>query len=843
MADRRGILIPLIILGFLFFSPDPGRPAAGRFNERPRVEDVVAEEQRSLWTLQNSTYDALGRGEDERRLNLTGLEPDRGYAWNALPTVKARAQEQLEYALGDAGKQALEQGRSVSGEVGLYQNVTGYVHGKWVRSKVQESVAIPQLNLSNYAPQDPFGLVRPTPFARNITGNEGDVRLRLREKDPAQYGGPFYGVNITMISAELTLQDNESGSEEELQVRGVYYSDFGQAVMTTTSDKFAGIFMLPHFALSERAFPAAKSLLNESIPRTIKRQLQGTLDQINPWTPNVNGLPTSPFDPPSCELIIYLQQLPPTGTTAAAYTTSLLSFLERELRFPTGAFLPPAPELRFSMLVFSPDCGYVLESKGEPDYVPSEGKQLTGPKIEVLYKNGRHHLTIFTLTLLAQIFLLLRQMREASTPSTRSRISFYTVAMLTYGDGFVMMTFLMGSLFIPGLWVNLSGTAFLAFISASFFGMRFLLDIWTGQAPERAQQAREEAEEERLRLERVRAHLVRIRAEREARVAVAAEQPDTADANVVATPPPPPLPRVAVTTQTMPDSLLLPATTQRPTDTGATPVFMPSDQQGLEPIAQPQGALDQLLTAPEARLASFGSLYTRFYLLLLGTLFISLNAASWPAGPRRFYFTTLSLAYLSFWLPQILRNVQRNCRHALNSEFVVGQSILRLVPFAYFYGYKHNVLFAAQDFYGLSLLVIWLWIQVVVLASQELLGPRWFIRKDWAPPAYDYHPVLREDEEGATMPLGLSEARAADVSAPTSPLVDRRASLGSLPTARRSSLPEKAKAKGRRVFDCAIASKISRCQSSKLEDRAMLVVWEAWVFGGVDEVSAAMSGL
>lgn len=805
MADRRGILVPLIILGFIFFSPDPGRAPGGRYEERrPSIEDAIAEEQKLLSVLQNSTYGTLG-GDYSHVLNFTGLEPDRGYAWEAFPKVKERAQEQLEYALGDVGKQALEQGRPVTGDVGLYQNVTGYVRGKWARSKVQESVHIPQLNLSSYAAEGPFGAMQPTPFGRNITGSDGDVRLRFHEMEqpqPERYTGPYGTINVTTIGAELTLLDTQSGKEHELQVRGVYSLDLGQAIMTTTSDKFAGIFILPHFALSEYTFPATKTLINESISATIEHQKQGALVGTNPWSANIDGSSTPRFETPNCELVVYLQQLPPTGTTAA-YSSSLLSFLEREMRFPTGAYLPSAPELRFSMLAFSPDCGYVLESKGEPDYVPQEGKHLTGPKVEVQLNNGRHHLLVFTLALGAQMVLLMRQMREASTPSTRSRVSFYTIAMLALGDGFATMTFLLVSLFIAGLWVNLIGTAFLAFVSVSFFGMRFLMDIWTVQAPERARRAREEAEEERQRQERFNAALERIRADRRA---TTGGRPTAGD-RPAATPEPainPAATNAAPTpsAQTIPGSLPLPlpVTAQRPTDTGATPVFMPSDQEVLESVAQP-GATANGTAQREPQPTSFGSLYMRFYLLLLATLFLSLNAASWPAGPRRAYFTTLALLYTSFWIPQINRNVQRNCRHALNWEFIIGQSVFRLIPFAYFYGYKYNVLFAVQDYLSLAVLAIWLWVQIVILGSQELIGPRWFVRKDWAPPAYDYHPVLREDEEGATMPIGFREATTG--SAPTSPLLERRASLGST-AVRRGSIAKEIKERGKRIFDCAI---------------------------------------
>ncbi|KAK3697838.1 hypothetical protein LTR37_017229 [Vermiconidia calcicola] len=827
MADRRGILVPLVILAFIFLSPDPVRQNPNQFNHRPSFEDVIAEEQRSLSELQNSTYnERVFTDKNAALLNLTGLEPDRGYSWDPLPQVQDKARKWLGYAGVEDVDKALELEIS---DAPLYRNVTGSVHGSWVRSKLEGEIAAPNVNLTEYTPPGPFGPMVPRAFRRNITGEGGDVRLRFHEKPTSQ----DTTVNLdptdgTRMDVEMTISDELTGNEYDLRLLGTYIPSIGQAMLTTTSDKFAGIFMLPHMAMSQRIFEASRGVLNESISNTIQRQIDGELERRNPWSPTLEGATESPYSMPECEYVVYLQQLAPDLPITKS-RSAVLSFLESELRFPTGAFIPRAPALRFAMTAFSPDCGFVIESKGPPDYVPQEGEHLTGPKVEVLYNSSRNHLLLFTLALGLQLFLLMRQMREASTPSTRSRISFYTIAMLSLGDGFTTMAFLLTSIFINGLWVNLVSTAFLAFVSVSFFGMRFLMDIWAVQAPERIARARAEAEEERRREEAFQNAIQRLRELREARIAAAAETttttgenrdtsgnertdteqaPTTTDAPqdpatiapANATPQPPAV-------QPPPESLPLPVTAQRPTDTGATPVFMTSDQEGLEPVAQPNTAATG---APPVALQvqSFGSLYTRFYLLLLGSLFVSLNAASWPASARRLYFTSLAFAYLSFWLPQLKRNVQRNCRHALNWEFIIGQSGLRLIPFAYFYGYKHNVLFAEVDYTSLALLALWVWIQILLLASQEFVGPRWFIRQDWAPPAYDYHPILREDEEGATMPIGFSQAAAESSSAPTSPVLDRTSESGRRPSVtskrRDSTAIKETKDKGKRIFDCAI---------------------------------------
>ncbi|EME85720.1 uncharacterized protein MYCFIDRAFT_95973, partial [Pseudocercospora fijiensis CIRAD86] len=719
---------------------------------------VIAEEQRHLSVLSNSSWNPEF-GTQGHTINVTGLEPERDFAWNALPTIKARAREQLEYALGDWGKLALDGDTDLPNPTPLYKNITGIVSGKWKRSAIQENVPIPQLNLTQYAPPSPFGHAgHARPFDRNITGNDGEISVRFAKQDTA-YAAPDR--NATAMSGEIKLTDGETSDVWELQLYGVYFASLGQAIMTTTSSKFSGIFALPHMALSPSNFETARNLLNESISDTIQDQIDAETRSSNPWHSRIEAESENPFGNPDCELVVYLQQLPPVASTQ--YSSSFMDFLERELRFPTGAIMPSAPDMHFSALIFSPDCGYVLESQGPPDDIPQNGDHLTGAKIEVLWKHARQHLLVFSFALALQLFLLMRQMREASTPSTRSRISLYAVTILASNDGFVALTFLLGSLFFQNIWTMLVPVGFLAFASVAFFGMRLVMDIWQVQAPEREQ---------------------RVRAETVA--------PTTTDGTAASTP--------------MPTSTPVTAAAP-PVDTGATPIFMPSDQGGFLPIAQPP--LMNTEAHVRARMPSFASFYAKSYMLMFVSVLFATNSISWPASARRVFITILGMCYLSFWIPQVIRNVQRNCRHALNWEFVFGQSLLRLTPFLYFYAYKYNVVFADHNYYILALLAGWVWIQVVILGSQELLGPRWFIRSSWASPAYDYHPILREDEEGATMPIGFSQAADADDarSTPSSPTADRR--LSSSAITRRASIAkekekETARSKGKRVFDCAI---------------------------------------
>ena len=196
--------------------------------------------------------------------------------------------------------------------------------------------------------------------------------------------------------------------------------------------------------------------------------------------------------------------------------------------------------------------------------------------------------------------------------------------------------------------------------------------------------------------------------------------------------------------------------------------------------------------------AELGTLYSRFCLMLIVLFFITIQFAAARTTYRTIYFDVVSFVYLSFWVPQIYRNTMRNCRRALRWDYVVGTSVARIAPVAYFYMREDNVLFASTDWQAMGVLVGWVWVQVVLLVSQEMLGPRFFVKDGWAPPAYDYHPILREDEEGATMPLNMTTSS-------ESPTVLDASPSGSAEGESTKASGE-SKSKGKKVFDCSICA-------------------------------------
>ena len=789
--DSQRLLLIIFLLVFLFFSPDSRAPSPSQQRE---LSHSVLKERASLDILNASFYGGLDTA-SHRWLNLTGFRLEDGYAWDSLPRIQERARQQHDnifnhhessYDLdgnttepdkssnaGPAERNNTSQGFSTVETVSatarpsMYRNVTGILNGKWARSAVEEVVVNPPLNLSIVAPNVYYTSEK---YNRNITGSAGDLRVQLYEEDNNVLPDPEMAGNI---KAQITIKDEtSSGDGWELTLFGVHYRQQGGIVLSTTSEKFAGIFALPHFTLSQRAFVLGQRLLNHTLLTTIKEQEADLTSVSNPWTSSPNSASESIFPVPHCEIIMYLQQHPVEDVSIS------LDILEHELRCPTGASMPSAPHMRMSALIFSPDCGFVLESQGPPDFAPQQGLHLHGQIQESYLRTAKRCILAFAAVVCGQIFLLMRQMKDTSTPSTRSRVSFYTAAIMALGDGIACLVAMVVGMFVDAVFLPLIATAFLSFICVCFFGMKFLMDIWTVQGPEREEQERvRQRERDRRNATRNTAPAPTTALPSTGITVQSASDPSTASAPVIAT--------------AGADTLPLPVTARRPTDIRASPIIIPPDQD-IDAAQAEDNAMAQTTTQTTLGSArrEMSALYTKFYFLLLGIVFLSLHATTWPTTLRSIYSNIVIFIYLSLWLPQIRRNVIRNCRKALRWEFVLGESLLRLAPVVYFYTVPNNILFIDNDRNAAYAMIAWVWIQIWALVSQEILGPRFFVPNGWAPPAYDYHPILHEDDEeaGATMPIGFTQATAADPSSPS------------------ASKPRESKEKGKKVFDCAICT-------------------------------------
>lgn len=152
------------------------------------------------------------------------------------------------------------------------------------------------------------------------------------------------------------------------------------------------------------------------------------------------------------------------------------------------------------------------------------------------------------------------------------------------------------------------------------------------------------------------------------------------------------------------------------------------------------------------------SLYGRFFFTLIVSIFILLSSLLWPKGIRTVFEYSVLILLNSYWIPQICRNAvkgsdPRRRRHngyqslqngdtnsiPLLWSFIIGTSVLRLVPIVYVFTYPSNVFRHDRDVKFAVLLSLWMLFQLLVLYSQDLLGSRWFLPQHVIPDGYHYH--------------------------------------------------------------------------------------------------------
>jgi hypothetical protein len=691
-------------------------------------------------------------GDAPRYLNLTGFREHDSYAWNDLDYFKDRCRQWSQHAYpSKEGSGDWDHGPVTR----IWQNATGTVHGKWVRRQGSVVKHASDYNLTAIAPHAdwPEGHVE---WGWNVTGSYGTVLLRLQEdaadgvyEEKAGEGKQPGSAGLAReISAVANIQDEAtSASSFAIRLHGVHWPRQGSILLTTTSDKFAGIFGLPHLAPGPDFFQTGQKLLNQTVDKVLRTKERNRFsDPSNPWTPVVEDDVSVLF--PRCEYIMYLQLHPIhpfliVDDRSNPEYVFLADQLENELRFPTGAPNNGIPDLRMSLVAWSPDCSYYLESKGPPLFPSAEGQHLVGVKAEVLLFRTKSWMFGFAAVMMGQLWLLKTQMKESNTPSTLGRISFQTAAMMLLADGLVFACSSAWSLsatntFLPSLILT-----FAAFMSMSI-GSGFLAEIYKNQEPERRNRERE-------------------REQNRGTNEPAAQRASPAPASTI------PL---------APGSLPLPVTAGPP-QAPSPPIIIPSDQDIDAEIAENTASGAAVLptttqTATTAsnnrpRVSAFASISVSFVTLGIVVLILTAMSMSWPPHARAVYLNCLAFTYLSLWVPQIRRNIWRNSRRAFAWRFMVGQSVLRLLPFAYFYLRHDNILFVEPDSVTFAVLVGWVWCQLFVLAVQDVLGPRFGIPKDWMPEVWDYHPVLREDNvEAGGLPIGLVSSGGWG-SAPSSP--------------------------------------------------------------------------
>ncbi|KAI0408217.1 hypothetical protein F4802DRAFT_551069 [Xylaria palmicola] len=772
VQDNARVFFLIFLLFWLASSPDSG---PGLIAGPTQIRNRIAHQRVAQAVLNSTSWgDFAPRLLDDppetepRYLNLTGFREEDHFVWDDLGRFKNRCEEWSRNAVGDPETQQP-----------VWQNATGVVRGVWERSNASVSRTHSSYNLTHISPDVTWNGLN-SDWSRNVTGREGKILVRIDDPEDAMTE-PEPDLKMLRpdeirarhVSTTVTVEDIEgTGNNWDMRLHGVHWPREGVMLFTTTSDKYAGIFGLPHLTTRPDFFESSQALLNRTLGGTLDRKERRTFtDQSDPWASTIDA-PAEMWNPaPHCEYLLYIQihpldqgilQVQPSLTGPENIVKAIYE-IENELRFPRGTPHRSTPQLQMSALLYSPDCAFFLESKGPPAYTPADGEHLVGVKQEVFLHSVSTWLLGLALVIFGQVQLLKLQMRETSTPSTLGRVSFYTGSVMLIADGIIFVGSSAWSLsasntLLPSLVVTC--VSFLSMTISIFF----LSEIYKVQEPE---WRRQERERER-------------------------QSPPAGNASRTQTTPDRPA--------AAPDSVT--------SDSGraaSPPIIIPSDQDIDAEIAEVNNASANNASLPAPATAGtptagsqtsglpISTIFGRFILIAICISFLSLAAITWRPVLRSIYFNVIAFTYLSMWTPQIYRNVHRNCRQALSWQFVVGQSILRLLPIAYFYIWSDNFAFAEPDWTSFALLAGWLWIQIWVLVGQSVLGPRFGLPKGWMPEAWEYHPVLREDNiEAGGLPIGL-------VSAPNSPILERVKSADDSKDRKRTNI---------HIIDCAICREV-----------------------------------
>lgn len=240
------IYVCILFLLFLFVSPDNQRPSASQQQE---LEYLLTQERQALDLLNSTSYGDFDATQS-RWINATGLRQSDKYAWDLLPRVQERAREQQCDILNASpwlhgGRSSRSNFKIEDGEIwlddyngtvtsniqwsGLYENVTGIIRGHWVRSKVTKNYTPPELNLTSITPGIDYSTEQ---FKRNITGREGNLRIKLEEKEKDR--SPEAGL-VREIRAQIVIKDeNSSGDGWEMTLHGIHYLSQGGILLATT---------------------------------------------------------------------------------------------------------------------------------------------------------------------------------------------------------------------------------------------------------------------------------------------------------------------------------------------------------------------------------------------------------------------------------------------------------------------------------------------------------------------------------------------------------------------------------------------------------------------------------
>lgn len=315
--------------------------------------------------------------------------------------------------------------------------------------------------------------------------------------------------------------------------------------------------------------------------------------------------------------------------------------------------------------------------------------EFTGWKTEVLNRKLKNVLTGLLVLVFLQLILYLRQIRITRTPGQLASISLKSLYLLGYQDSLLALMFLLISTLIEDLYLLLASIAVVSFIMCGIFELRFMVAVATTQVNERGASWWE---------------ILRG---------------STRDNN---------------------------NDNENNTDTTETPTGTPLPTNNQTPNTALGATVQTPVVTYSEETAFSNSIFAIGFTLTLISTFMILNALIWRTKYRKIFEYVGFIFTNSYWVPQFFRNTLKNRRKSFSWEFVLGSSLIRLIPVAYFCLVSSNPLRHHFDPILVLTIFSWLFIQIFAMFLQSKLGPRFWVNEKWLPKAYDYQPVLSMKE-------------------------------------------------------------------------------------------------
>ncbi|WAR55391.1 hypothetical protein PtB15_6B132 [Puccinia triticina] len=297
------------------------------------------------------------------------------------------------------------------------------------------------------------------------------IDFNLREAAPE-----LVRANTSLVRGSMYISSGDS-KDVILEVEGIHLQNEGKFYLRAYPSR---IYLDTRIHLSSALDIPAEYLLNHSLshpPSPEQTQIgQAIVADYTHWIEKIKkilkkgDLPRDnverdgfEHDSPNCTFLIY-GGLTPLSTTNTQTAESLMEY-ERSLVEPTGASLaaPSPAHPIFQALMVSPNCGLVLES--------GEMAVLLGPSF---WTKARNYGWVAGLVLGLQCWLLVWQMDSRQSPSSLSRMSYFSLVAQIIMDAWTFSSHL-----TLAVVTNNSSTesllvpAFFACLNAILFGMRY----------------------------------------------------------------------------------------------------------------------------------------------------------------------------------------------------------------------------------------------------------------------------------------------------------------------------------------------------------------------------------